>query len=52
MDEANERTCTKYQGLVDESKRHGWKTHCLMSGSGLLGICRVVQVLGLTGQED
>lgn len=28
MDEAHEKKRAKYQELVDESRRQGWKTRC------------------------
>ena len=55
MDEANDRKRTKYQELVDDCKRQGWRTHCEPLEVGCRGfagrsLCKVYTLLGLTGE--
>ena len=55
MDEANERKRSKYQELVDECRRQGWKTIFEPLEVGCRGfagrsLCRVFTQLGLVGE--
>lgn len=55
MDEANESKRAKYQELVDECRRQGWKTSCEPLEVGCRGfagrsLCRVLSQLGLSGE--
>lgn len=55
MDEVKEGKSTSYQGLLDKSRRQGWKIHCEALKVGCRGfigrsLCKVFTVLGLTGE--
>ena len=55
MDEANERKRAKYQELVEECRRQGWKTRCEPLEVGCRGfagrsLCRMFTQLGLVGE--
>lgn len=55
-DEANERKCTKYQELLEECRRRGWRTRFYPPQGGCRGfarrsLCRVLALLGLTCDE-
>lgn len=55
MDEANERKRAKYQELVEECRRQGWRTRCEPLEVGCRGfagrsLSKVFTLLGLTGE--
>ncbi|KAM9850143.1 tectonic-1 [Aulostomus maculatus] len=54
IEEANERKRAKYQELVEECRRNGWRARCEPIEVGCRGfagqsLCRVYNVLGITG---
>ncbi|XP_049324773.1 uncharacterized protein LOC125789951 [Astyanax mexicanus] len=54
MEEANERKRLKYQELVEECQRKGWKAHCVPIEVGCRGfaarsLCKTYTLLGVTG---
>lgn len=55
MDEANDRKRAKYQELVEDSRRQGWRARCKPLEGGCRGVagqslCRVFTAPGLTGE--
>ena len=56
MEEAFEHKREKYEGLVSNCHRQGWKARCLpveVGCRGLVGqlLCRAYTVLGITGKR-
>ncbi|XP_048863711.1 uncharacterized protein LOC125738598 [Brienomyrus brachyistius] len=54
MEEANERKRLKYQELIEECRRRGWKARCEPIEVGCRGfaarsLCKVYTLLGITG---
>ena len=56
MEEAFERKREKYDGLVSDCHRRGWKARCLPVEVGCRGfvgqsLCRAYTALGITGER-
>ena len=56
IEEANERKRSKYQELVEQCQRGGWKARCEPIEVGCRGfagrsLCKVYTLLGITGVE-